>query len=429
MAAPLTHTAMADAPETSDVLVADPGAGHGPGWLDEHLAEALPDLIRFRRRLHARPELSRSEVATSSQILDVLTEAGIRAGLLPSGTGVVAEIGSGDPVVALRADIDALPLDEDTGRPFASTVPGIMHACGHDVHTTAVLGAALALQRWGGLTGRVRLIFQPAEEVMPGGARDVIAAGALDGVERVFALHCDPRVPVGQVGLRVGPITSTADLIELRLHGPGGHTSRPHLTADLVHALGVVITGLPMLLSRRLDPRSAAILVWGAVRAGEAANAIPEEGVLRGTLRMMQREAWEASEPLIKELVAELLAPTEVSYELVHVRGVPPVNNEPVSTALLRAGVVAALGPEAAVAAEQSTGAEDFADMLEHTPGSLARLGVWDGVSPHCDLHSPRFDVDERAIPVGIRVLVNTVLSAHAGLAGSGANRAAAFGF
>ncbi len=329
MAASRTHTAVADGLETADVLVADPGAGHGPGWLDEHLADALPDLIRLRRRLHARPELSRSEVATSAAILDVLTEAGIRAGLLPGGTGVVAEIGTGDPVIALRADIDALPLDEDTGLPFSSTVPGIMHACGHDVHTTAVLGAALALHRWGGLTGRVRLIFQPAEEVMPGGARDVIAAGALNGVERVFALHCDPRVPVGRVGLRVGPITSTADLIELRLHGPGGHTSRPHLTADLVHALGVVITGLPMLLSRRLDPRSAAILVWGAVRAGEAANAIPEEGVLRGTLRMMQREAWEASEPLIKQLVAELLAPTEVSYELIHVRGVPPVNNEP----------------------------------------------------------------------------------------------------
>jgi len=420
---------MADGLDPADVLVADPGAGHGPRWLDEHLAEALPDLIRFRRRLHAHPELSRAEVATSAAILDVLTEAGIRSGLLPGGTGVVAEIGTGDPVVALRADIDALPMDEDTGLPFASTVPGIMHACGHDVHTTAVLGAALALHRWGGLTGRVRLIFQPAEEVMPGGARDVIAAGALDGVQRIFALHCDPRVPVGQVGLREGPITSTADLIELRLHGPGGHTSRPHLTADLVHALGVVITGLPMLLSRRLDPRSAAILVWGAVRAGEAANAIPEEGVLRGTLRMMQREAWEASEPLIKELVAELLAPTEVSYELVHVRGVPPVNNEPVSTALLRAGVVAGLGFEAAVAAEQSTGAEDFADMLEHSAGSLARLGVWDGVTPQCDLHSPRFTVDERAIPVGIRVLVNTVIAAHAAPAGARPNVAAEPGF
>jgi amidohydrolase len=397
-----------------DVLVADPGAGRGPVWLDQALSDALPDFVRFRRRLHAHPELSRTEVGTSALILATLTEAGIPAGLLAGGTGVVAEIGTGDPVVALRADIDALPLTEDTGLEFSSSVPGVMHACGHDVHTTVVLATALLLHRWGGLTGRVRLIFQPAEEVMPGGARDVIAAGALDGVQRVFAMHCDPRVPVGQVGMRVGPITSTADLIELRLRGPGGHTSRPHLTADLVHALGTVITGLPMLLSRRLDPRSAAILVWGAVRAGEAANAIPEEGVLRGTLRMMQREAWEASEPLIKELVAELLAPTEVDYELIHVRGVPPVNNEPVSTSLLRSGVVAAMGPGAAVVAEQSTGAEDFADMLEHTAGSLARLGVWDGVASQCDLHSPRFTVDERAIPVGIRVLVHTVLAAHA---------------
>ena len=407
-APPVTHDAVPDA-----LHVPDLSTGRGPAWLDDFLAVSLPEIVGVRRRVHAHPELSRGEVATSRLVLDLLTEAGIRAFPMPGGSGVVAEVGTSGPVFALRADIDALPLQEATGLPFSSTIPGVAHACGHDAHLAIVLGAALALHQAPDLGCRVRVVFQPAEEVMPGGARDVIAAGGLDGVERIFALHCDPRLRVGQVGLRVGAITSTADLIEIRLYGPGGHTSRPHLTADLVHALGTVITGLPMLLTRRLDPRSAAILVWGAVAAGEAANAIPREGVLRGTLRMMQRQAWEDSVPLVRGLVAELLAPTQVDYELVHVRGAPPVENEAVSTGLLRAGVEAALGADAAVQADQSTGAEDFAEMLEHTPGALARLGVWDGVSPQTDLHSPWFSLDERAIPVGIRVLVNTILAAR----------------
>ena len=184
--------------------------------------------------------------------------------------------------MALRADLDALPLPEATGLPFASTVNNVMHACGHDAHTAILLGAGLALASAPALPGRVRLIFQPAEEVQPGGALDVLAAGALTGVDRVFALHCDPRLRVGRVGTRVGPITSATDLLQLRLSSPGGHTSRPHLTADLVNALGTVITGLPALLSRRVDPRSGTVLVWGAVQAGQAANAVPREGHAEG---------------------------------------------------------------------------------------------------------------------------------------------------
>ena len=208
-----------------------------------------------------------------------------------------------DKIVGLRADIDALPIAEGTGLPYASTLPEVSHACGHDVHLTVLLGAARALSRAGDLGGRVRLIFQPAEEVFPGGSHDVIAAGGLDGLTRLFALHCDPRLEVGLVGLKAGAITSTSDVVDLRVFGPGGHTSRPHLTTDLVYALGTVITGLPALLGRRLDPRAAAVMVWGAVHSGDAANAIPREGQLRGTLRMMDRRSWDAAEPLVRELV------------------------------------------------------------------------------------------------------------------------------
>lgn len=392
--------------------IGDPGAGRGPRWLDRLLQSHLSDLVRIRRDVHAHPELGRQESATSALILRVLRDHDIPARLLPGGTGLIAETGTGDRVIGLRADIDALPLRETSGLPFSSTLPDVAHACGHDVHLTVLLGAALALRRAGTLPGRVRFLFQPAEEVFPGGSHDVIAAGGLDGVSRIFAVHCDPRLQVGLVGLKDGLITSTSDQMELVVSGPGGHTSRPHLTTDLVYALGTVITGLPALLTRRLDPRAAAVMVWGAVHSGEAANAIPQEGVLRGTLRMMDRRSWDRAESLVRELVADLLAPTTARYELRYKRGVPPVDNDPVSTDLMRTAAQRALGPEAVRLAEQSTGAEDFAVFLEHVPGSFARLGVWDGISPRVDLHSSTFVADERAIPAGVRLLTHTALAA-----------------
>jgi amidohydrolase len=219
---------------------------------------------------------------------------------------------------------------------------------------------------------------------------------------------------VGRVGTRVGPITAAADMLELRLTSPGGHTSRPHLTADLVHALGSVITGLPTLLSRRIDPRSGTVLVWGAVHAGEAANAVPQDGALRGTLRTGDREVWAELQPLVKGLVESLLAPTGVGFELDHRRGVPPVVNDAASTEFLRAGVQAAVGEHALAGTPQSSGGEDFGWYLEHVSGSFARLGVWSGEGPQGDIHRPTFNADERALPIAVRVLTHTALAALA---------------
>ncbi|WP_027932489.1 M20 family metallopeptidase [Amycolatopsis thermoflava] len=394
--------------------VTDLGAGRGPFWLDEWLERGGTDLVAWRRHIHAHPELARHEFATTELICDILRSAGLDPEILPGGTGVVCDVGSGDRCVALRADIDALPLTEATGLPYSSTVDGAAHACGHDAHTAILLGAAKALASAPELPGRVRLIFQPAEEVMPGGALDVITAGGLDGVDRIFGLHCDPRVEVGKIGTRVGALTSAADLIELRLTSPGGHTSRPHLTADLVHALGVAITSLPSLLSRRVDPRSGTVLVWGAVHAGQAANAVPEEGVLRGTLRTADHEVWKALEPLVRSSVESLLTPYGVGFELDYRRGVPPVVGDEDSTALLRAGIEAALGDDAVTGTEQSSGGEDFAWYLEHVPGAFCRLGVWSGEGDQRDLHRPTFELDECALHVGVRVLVHTALAALA---------------
>lgn len=402
------------ADEVNIAPVDDMGEGRGPTWLDDWLKRNASEVVGWRRHIHANPELSRNEHATTRMIFDLLRAAGLKPRILPTGTGLICDIGVGPRCVALRADLDALPSPERTGLPFASKVPGVSHACGHDGHTTALLGAALALASATELPGRIRLIFQPAEEVMPGGALDVIAAGGLDGVERIFGLHCDPRLEAGRVGTRVGAITSASDLIELRLTSPGGHTSRPHLTADLVNALGTVITGLPALLSRRVDPRSGTVLVWGAVHAGEAPNVVPQDGVLRGTLRTGTREVWAELESLVRELVAALLAPTGVGFELLHRRGVPPVVNDRDSTLLLRAGIEAALGEDALAGTEQSSAGEDFGWYLEQVSGSFGRLGVWPGHGPKRDLHQSTFDLDERALLVGVRVLVHAALASLA---------------
>lgn len=392
--------------------VADLGVGTGPAWLEAWLAAHAEEVVGWRRTLHSTPELGRAEHLTTALVARRLMAAGLEPRTLPGGTGLVCDIGYGDRCVALRADLDALPLQEDTDLPFASTVDGVMHACGHDAHTAIVLGAGLALASAPALPGRVRLIFQPAEEVQPGGALDMVADGAMEGVQRIFALHCDPRLEVGRLGTRVGPITSACDLLEIRLTSPGGHTARPHLTADLVEALGLLITQLPLLLGRQVDPRSGTVLVWGAVQSGEAPNAIPQHGLLRGTLRTADHATWNELEDKVRALVAAVLAPTGVGYVLEHTRGVPPVVNEATSSAVLAAAATTVLGPEAAVGTEQSSGGEDFAWYLEHVPGAMARLGVWPGHGPMKDIHQPTFDLDERALPFGVRVLTHAALNA-----------------
>jgi amidohydrolase len=389
----------------------DIGSGTGPQWLDGWLAAHGGDVVGWRRHLHATPELGRQELRTTAFVASTLLAAGLEPRTLPGGTGLVCDIGRGERCVALRADLDALPLQECTGLPFASAVNGVMHACGHDAHTAMLLGAGLALASAPALPGRVRLIFQPAEEVQPGGALDMVADGAMDGVERIFALHCDPRLEVGRLGTRVGPITSACDLLEVRLTSPGGHTSRPHLTADLVEAIGLLVTQLPLLLTRQVDPRSGTVLVWGAVRAGDAANAIPQHGMLRGTLRTADHATWALLEEKIRVLVAAILAPLGVGYVLDHVRGVPPVVNDERSAGMLAEAALAIGGPIAASGTEQSSGGEDFAWYLEHVPGAMARLGVWPGEGSMRDIHQPTFDLDERALPFGVRVLTRAALT------------------
>ena len=383
-----------------------------------HLERAVTavgdELVDLRRDLHAHPELAWEEERTTSLVAKRLDEAGVRVQLLPR-SGLIADLGPEEgPVVALRADLDALPVDDRSGEPWASTVPGIAHACGHDVHTAALVGAGIALaelEQAGELSGRVRLLFQPAEEIMPGGALELIAGGALEDVVHVFGLHCDPTVDVGEVGLREGPITGAADALTIRLTGRGGHTSRPHLTEDLTYAVGKLVTDLPSALSRRLDPRAGASLVWGMVRAGSAKNVIPAHGEVAGTLRMLDAVAWADAEDLVRELIDQILAPYGVGAQVSYVRGVPPVVNETVSTALLAGAVSGVLGPTGLVSTPQSLGGEDFAWYVESVPGAMGRLGTRTPGGHTYDLHQGDLVVDERAIGVGAKVLAAVALT------------------
>ncbi|WP_184346729.1 M20 family metallopeptidase [Streptomyces olivoverticillatus] len=398
-----------------------------PDTVDGVLPGVLPsglrtELIAFRRDLHMHPELGNREFRTTAAVRARLEKAGLRPRTLTTGTGLICDIGRDAaygsagrrPVLALRADLDALPIPDTKSVPYRSTVPKMAHACGHDVHTTVVLGAGLVLAglaEQGLLPTPVRLIFQPAEEVLPGGALDAIECGVLDGVGRILALHCDPKVEVGRVGLRVGPITSACDRLEVSLAGAGGHTARPHLTTDLVTAAAKIATEVPALLSRRVDTRSGLAVTWGRIEAGHACNVIPQHAELSGTVRCLDRHIWREAPDLVHAAVDEIATLHRAKSEINYIRGVPPVVNDPESTALLRRAMTARLGRYAVEDTEQSLGGEDFSWYLEHVPGAMARLGVRPvGDNTPRDLHCGDFDVDEDAIAVGVELFTAAAL-------------------
>lgn len=368
----------------------------------------LPELIDFRRDLHAHPELSWQELRTTALLRERLEQAGLEPRSIGE-TGLVVDMGAEEPRrrVALRGDIDALPVRERTGLDWSSTRDGVCHACGHDVHTTALLGAGLALAEVADeLAARhvaVRLVFQPAEEVMPGGALEYVRAGVMSGVDTVYAVHCDPALDVGEIGLREGALTAAADQLTVTLRGRGGHTSRPFLTEDLTYALAKVITDVPAVLSRRVDPRAGLVVVWGRITSGEAINVIPSTGVVQGTVRMLDVGLWEEIGPLLHEVIDGVVAPYGVDASIDHVRGVPPVVNDSSAVAALgRATMAAGMRP---VPTPHSLGGEDFAWMLHESEGALARLGTRAPGGRVFDLHQGDLVVDEGAVRNGTALL------------------------
>ncbi|MFE9300051.1 amidohydrolase [Streptomyces sp. NPDC006856] len=392
-----------------------PGGGGLPGRLPDGLRE---ELIAFRRDLHMHPELGNQEFRTTAAIKDRLERAGLKPKVLAVGTGLMCDVGEWDgvtPMLALRADIDALPIpDTKAGVPYRSTVPDRAHACGHDVHTTTVLGAGLVLAdlaRQGRRPNAVRLVFQPAEEVLPGGAVDAIESGVLDGVGRIIGVHCDPKVDVGRIGLRIGAITSACDRLEITLDGPGGHTARPHLTTDLVTAAARIAVDVPALLARRVDARAGLALTWGRLETGHAPNVIPQHAELSGTVRCLNLDAWREAPDLVHAAIDEVAGMHRAKSVINYVRGVPPVVNDAESIGLLDAAMTERRGSYAIEDTEQSLGGEDFSWYLERVPGAMARLGVrTPGDTRGLDLHRGDFDVDEEAITVGVELFTAAAL-------------------
>ncbi|TXS11125.1 amidohydrolase [Streptomyces sp. adm13(2018)] len=392
----------------------EPGSVTLPGTLSEPLRV---ELIAFRRDLHMHPELGNQEFRTTAALKARLEVAGLAPKVLPGRTGLICDIGTPDPerpMLAIRADLDALPIPDVKTVPYHSTVANRAHACGHDVHTTTVLGAGLVLadlDRQGLLPAPVRLLFQPAEEVLPGGAADAIEAGVLDGVGRIIAVHCDPRVDAGKIGLRTGPITSACDRLEITLDGPGGHTARPHLTTDLVTAAARVAVDVPAVLARRIDARSGLSVTWGRIESGHACNVIPQHAELSGTVRCLDLPTWREAPDLVHAAIDEVATLHRAKSTVTYVRGVPPVVNDAAVTELLQAAMTARRGPFSIEGTEQSLGGEDFSWYLEHVPGAMARLGVrTPGDTRVRDLHAGDFDVDESCIEAAVELFTAAAL-------------------
>ena len=383
-----------------------------PTSLDSWLERHGDGLIALRRNLHAHPELSGEEHATTDIVAERLALAGLSPRRLAVGTGLVCDLvplhPDDRPPIALRADLDGLAMHDDKDVPYASQHPGVSHACGHDVHTTVVLGAGLYFAHHPeALPGPLRLIFQPAEERVPGGALDAIADGAIDGVGAIVGLHCEPKLDVGTIGTKAGPVSSAADMAVITLTGPGGHTARPELTTDLVALAARIVTELPQRVGARLDDVADMKLVFGSVQAGDAANVIPTHCTLKASIRTPSLTVWEQLPRLVADEIDAIVTGSGATVETAYTHGVPPVVNDVAVTDRVRRAARSVAGT--VVTVEQSWGGDDFAWFTRVVPGTYIRLGVRTPGGPTLDLHAGHFDVDERAIDLGVRLLVAAV--------------------
>jgi amidohydrolase len=376
----------------------------------KHLTKTLtPRLIEIRRHLHSHPELSGQEQQTSAYVAGVLSSSGLQVQQQVGKMGVVGEVqgqGSDPRLLAIRTDMDALPIHEQTGLDFASKQPGVMHACGHDVHTTVGLGTAMVLADLAEeLAGNVRFLFQPAEEIAQG-ARWMVEDGVMEQVNAILSLHVFPSIPAGSIAVRYGALTAAADDLEITIIGESGHGARPHEAIDAIWIAAQVITTLQQAISRTQNPLRPVVLTIGQISGGRAPNVIADQVQLRGTVRSLHPETSAKLPEWIKSIVASICQPYGARYDVNYRRGVPSVQNAPELSQLLETAGQEALGREhVQILPEPSLGAEDFSLYLNYAPGAMFRLGVGHHTKPNYPLHHPHFDVDESAIQVGVITL------------------------
>ncbi len=368
------------------------------------------ELIEWRRDFHMHPEIGFELHRTSKIVADELEKMGYRVRRGVGKTGVVAEIGEGGKVIAIRADMDALPILEQNEYEYVSQTPGAMHACGHDSHTAMALGAALILSQEK-LPGRVRFLFQPCEETTDeegkSGAQRMAAEGAMDGVDYIIAQHVDPASPVGTVGISAGPSSGGVDSWFAVISGKGGHGAHPDKTIDPFFLLAHVIFALNGIVSRRINPFEPAVVSIGSVNGGFTENVIPESVNLSGTLRF-------TDEKVHQQILAEMKRAFDIAktlggdYELRYEVGGPPMINDKWVSEVIETAGRDLLGAENVHEVIKTLGAEDFGEFMKHAPGAMFTLGTQKKGHENYQLHHPKFDLDERALPIGTAVLVET---------------------
>ncbi len=372
-------------------------------------AKLAPRLIEIRRHLHSHPELSGQEHKTAAYVAGVLSSCGLHVQEGIGKVGVVGELlgqGIDDRRLAIRTDMDALPIHEKTELVFASRQAGIMHACGHDVHTTVGLGTAMVLSQLGlALPGNIRFLFQSAEEIAQG-ARWMVEDGVMEDVTGILSLHVFPSIPAGVIGIRYGALTAAADDLEITILGESGHGARPHEAIDAIWITSQIITTLQQAISRTQNPLRPVVLTIGQINGGRAPNVIADRVQLLGTVRSLHPETSAALPAWIEQIVANLCQTYGARYELNYRHGTPSVQNDTVMTQLLETAAVEAWGAQGIqMLHEPSLGAEDFSVYLQHAPGSMFRLGVGFKDRQNYPLHHPQFAIDETAIVTGVVTL------------------------
>jgi amidohydrolase len=371
------------------------------------LVEAItPQAVKLRRRLHMQPEPAHREITTTQLIRTTLEANGVVFHDRAPKTGGWVDIGD-DPRVGFRADLDGLPIAEPLENDPRSQNEGWMHACGHDAHSAIAVGIAIALSQMARDAG-IRILFQPGEESNPGGATELVSEGLVDELDAIIAFHVDPTLRVGRVGARSGPVTGSADSLRIVVHGPGGHTSRPHKTVDLIEAAGRVVTELPVAIRRTIDARTPIVTVFGSIRGGNAGNVIPTEVVIEGSVRTLDAEIWDILPALIDKSLGSILALSGAGYSLDYRQGIPPVVNDGTVVGIATAAIDGQFEPGTVMHTEQSMGGEDFSNYLSVIPGALLRLGSASGGG---DLHSASFRVNEQSVGFGIQAGASALLA------------------
>ena len=368
------------------------------------------ELIEWRRDFHMHPEIGFELQRTSKIVADELEKMGYRVKRGVGKTGVVAEIGEGGRIVAIRADMDALPILEQNEYEYASQNPGAMHACGHDSHTAMALGAALLLSKEK-LPGRVRFLFQPCEETTDeegkSGAQRMSAEGAMDGVDYVIAQHVDPTRPVGTIGITAGPNSGGVDNWYATISGKGGHGAHPNMTIDPFYLMSHVIIALNAIISRRIHPFEPAVVSIGSIQGGFTENVIPESVSMMGTLRYTDEAVHQQLHQEITRAF-DLVKALGGDYELKFQFGGPPMINDAAVADMIERTGKDLLGAQNVQESQKTLGAEDFGEFLKHAPGAMYTLGTQKAGHEDFLLHHPKFDLDERALPIGTAMLVET---------------------